>query len=444
MRLCSKLLLMILLVVGLAVAARRLTAPTASEAEASHFAAHDTTAYQLVPAQLERARALGRLRRRMAVVSTVWSLAGLWLILATGLVAWTQGVAVKLSKNRWIQGFGFLFLLLGAVHLLDLPLGIYEHHVAVSSGLSVQHWSGWLADRAKAFALEWCFGGLLAMLVLLIIRCSPTRWWFWLWIPSALIFVATIFVTPYVFDPMFNQYEPLAKSNPALVARLEQVVARGGIAIPPERMFLMKASAKSTTLNAYVTGFGASKRVVVWDTTVAKATSDEISFIFAHEMGHYALGHIVLGMRLTCVALLPLFWLGFHMEHWLLARYGAAWGIASQQNWGSLVVLLLVLSALYTLAEPITNGFSRTIEHNADVYGQEAVRGIVADPQRTAQQAFQRLGEDSLDDPDAHPIYELWFYTHPSIGYRAAFAKVYNPWAAGQRTAGQGPKYFAK
>jgi Zn-dependent protease with chaperone function len=272
-----------------------------------------------------------------------------------------------------------------------------------------------------------------------VIRWSPTRWWFWFWIPSVLIFIAVVFVTPYVFDPMFNKFEPLAKSNPALVARLEQVVARGGISIPPERMFLMKASAKSTTLNAYVTGFGASKRVVVWDTTITKATPDEISFIFAHEMGHYALGHIVLGVTLTCFALLPFFWFGYHGGRLLMGRYGAAWGIPSQQDWGAAVVLLLVLSTLNTLSDPIANGFSRTIEHNADVYGEEAVHGIVADPQRTAQQAFQRLGEDSLDDPTSHPVYEIWFFTHPSIGYRAAFAEVYDPWAAGQT-----PKYFAK
>ena len=113
--------------------------------------------------------------------------------------------------------------------------------------------------------------------------------------------VAGVFVTPYVIDPIFNQFEPLAQDRSRRWSqRLEQVVARGGIAIPPERMFLMKASAKSTELNAYVTGFGASKRVVVWDTTIAKSTPDEIAFIFAHEMGHYALGHVALGVALTC------------------------------------------------------------------------------------------------------------------------------------------------
>ena len=201
----------------------------------------------------------------------------------------------------------------------------------------------------------------------------------------------------------------------------------------------MKASVKSTQLNAYVTGFGASKRVVVWDTTIAKCSPDEISFIFAHEMGPYVLNHIVTGLALSCFALLPLFWLGFLGVHFLLLRYGSAWRIPSQQDWGALVVLLLVLSVLSTLSDPFANAFSRAIEHNADVYGQEAVHGIVADPQSVSREAFQTLGELSLDDPTPHPLYELWFGTHPPIRFRAAFAEAYDPWAPNQR-----PRYFPK
>ena len=235
--------------------------------------------------------------------------------------------------------------------------------------------------------------------------------------------VAGVFATPYVIDPMFNQFEPLARTDPALVQRLEQVVARGGISIPPERMFLMKASAKSTEMNAYVTGFGASKRVVVWDTTVAKSTPDEISFIFAHEMGHYVLGHVVLGVMLSCVGLLPFFWLGYHGMRVLLARYGARWRIPSQQDWGALVVLVLVLFTLSDLSDPVQNGISRWMEHNADVYGQEAVHGIVADPQAVGLHSFQVLGEDALDDPTPHPVFEWWFDTHPTTRFRAGICR---------------------
>jgi len=404
------------------------------------FAEHDRTAYVLPPEKLQKAIALDRLRMELEVGGTLWTPIQLGLLLALGVVARMRDFAVGLSKkNRWVQGFSFIFLLLLALSLLDLPLTVYGHRAALSYGLSVQGWGSWFADRGKTLGLEWVIGSPLAMLMFWVIRRSPACWWFWFWIPTVVVAIAGVFVTPYVIDPLFNQFEPLAKSDPALVDQLERVVERGGLSIPPERMFLMRASAKSTELNAYVTGFGASKRAVVWDTTIAKSTPDEIAFIFAHEMGHYALGHVVLGVALGCAALLPFFWLGSRGLHWLLARFGAAWGIASQQDWGALVVLLLVLATLATIADPIENAFSRRIEHNADVYGQEALHGIVADPQAVARQSFQVLGEDSLDDPTPHPLFEWWFDTHPSIRFRAAFAEAYDPWTPGLRA-----KYFAK
>jgi len=106
-------------------------------------------------------------------------------------------------------------------------------------------------------------------------------------------------------------------------------------------------------------------------------------------------------------------------------------------NFSHWELLALVLNALNFLSEPIDNAFSRSIEHAADVYGQEAIHGIVADPQSTTQQGFQRLGEASLDDPTPHPFVDFWTSSHPSTADRAAFAAAYNPWATGQH-----PKYF--
>ena len=439
MRYRGVLVLMVVMAAGLALTASRLGYKTPSEARAQQFATHDTTAYTLPPGKVERAVALNRTRMCLGVTSEVWTIGQLMLILAVGAVARMRDLAVGLSKNRWAQGFSFAFLLLLLTRLLDLPIGIYGHHAALSYGLSVQGWGSWLADSAKMFALEWGIGGLLLMLMFRIIRKSPMRWWFWFWVPVVVCVIAGVFVTPYVIDPMFYKFEPLARTDPALVQRLEQVVARGGIAIPPDRMFLMRASAKSTELNAYVTGFGASKRVVVWDTTIARSTPDEIAFIFAHEMGHYALGHVVLGVMLSCLGMLPLFWLGYHGVRILLARYGTVWRIPSQQDWGAAVVLAMVLLTLSVISDPISNGISRMMEHNADVYGEEAIHGIVADPQAVGLRTFQVLGEDSLDDPTPHPIFEWWFDTHPTTRFRAAFAQAYDPWAAGEE-----PKYFAK
>ena len=172
---------------------------------------------------------------------------------------------------------------------------------------------------------------------------------------------------------------------------------------------------------------------------MAKATPEEIQFIFGHEMGHYVLNHIYKGIAFTGVVLLVLFWLGYHGMQGLLARYGEAWGIPGQHNWAAFVVLMLVISVFSFLSEPITNSYQRSQEHAADVYGQEAMHGIVGDPQAVAQQAFQVLGEESLTDPNPSPFVEFWTFSHPSIGRRAAFAAAYDPWVAGAQ-----PKYFQK
>lgn len=396
-------------------------------------------AYSLPPDKLRRAIAYSRIRVLLDFAGSGWGILQLILLLSLGIAAQMRNLAVNLSRNRWVQGYAFTLIFLLVTALLSLPLDIYGHHAAVVYGQSVQDWRGWLWDQIKAFGLSFAFGGLFVMLLFWAIRKAPDRWWFWFWIPAMIAVVIGVFIAPVFLDPLFNKFEPLAKSNPALVDRLEQVVHRGGIDIPPDRMFLMKASEKVTGLNAYVTGVGASKRVVVWDNSIAKATPDEISFIFGHEMGHYVLNHIPHTLVFLGVLLLVEFYLGYLGVQWLIRRYGATWHISSQSDWAALVVLMLVLSVLSFLSEPIINGYSRSNEHTADVYGQEAIHGIVADPQSTARHSFQVLGEESLTDPNPNPFVEFWTFSHPSVSSRAAFAANYNPWAPGQH-----PKFFSK
>lgn len=394
-------------------------------------------AYSLPPEKLKQAIDYSRIRVVLDFAESGWGIVMLILLLALGIARWMQNVAVWASHNRWVQGFVFTLLFLFITTLLGLPLDLYGHHESVRFGQSVQGWGSWFGDQAKSFALMFVVGWLFVMLLFWVIRKSPRRWWFWFWIPAMASVIFGVFVAPVLIDPMFNKFEPLEKTNPALVQRLEQVVQRGGISIPPDRMFLMKASEKVTGLNAYVTGFGPSKRVVVWDTSVQKATPDEILFIFGHEMGHYVLGHIRSTIEFLGLLLLIEFYLGYRGIRWLIRRYGGRWGVESQNDWSALVVLMLVFSVLAFLGEPIVNGYSRAHEHAADVYGQEAIHGIVANPQATAQQAFQLLGETSLVDPNPNRFVEFWTFGHPSIASRAAFAAAYNPWAPGRH-----PKYF--
>jgi STE24 endopeptidase len=292
-------------------------------------------------------------------------------------------------------------------------------------------------DLAKSFLLTWLVAGLLVMVLFWVISRSPKQWWFWFWIPTMAAVLFGVLVSPVLVDPLFNKFEPLAEHDPALVQQLEKVAIRSGVTLPADRMFFMRASQKVTGLNAYVTGIGPSKRLVLWDTTITAATPDELAGVFGHELGHYALHHIAMGLVFTAALMLLGFLVGERATERLLMRYGARWRIRSQNDWAFLAVLVLVLNGLNFLSEPVDNAFSRSIEHAADVYGQEAIHGIVADPQTSTQRGFQLMGERSLDDPTPHPFVEFWTFGHPSTASRAGFAAAYNPW-----TDGQHPKYF--
>ena len=419
-----------------AMAWMRLSHTTPAELQAERVAATDTAAYTLSGNALKQAQALGRSEEMLAIAGMVWMPLSLLLLLWTRAAA-RLGEAALCAHSIWAQGYLFAALALGAVRLLELPLALSGHRTARMYGLSVQGWTNWFAEWGKGLALEWAIGGLVAVALAWLLRFAKVRWWLWFWGIASCLVIAGVFVSPYVVDPLFNRFTPMQRANPALAAQLGHIAARAGEPIPSDRMFIMQASAKSTELNAYVTGFGASKRVVVWDTTIARSSPDDISFIFAHELGHYVLGHVALGAALTCLGLLPLFWAGDRAAHILVGRFGPAWRVNSLADWAGILVLAFVLSVLSALGQPIANAFSRAMEHDADVYGQEAVHGIVAAPQDIGRQSFDVLGRDSLDDPTQRPVFDWWFDTHPTLLFRAAFAKAYDPWAAGAQ-----PKYF--
>ena len=442
-----RLLFLVCLLLPLAFPGQGYARETPAEHAANVYADRELAAapplgnlpdYSLGAVELAKAQHLYAIGTVTHFGNEVWGLLQTVLLLWLGGIAWMRDRAVRAGRNRWVQGYCFLFLFLLAGFLLDLPLALYEHSISRRYGLSVQGWGSWFGDQAKGFALEWLIGGLLLMLLFRIIRGLPKRWWLVFWVFTIPLSLFGLFIMPYI-EPLFFHYEPLIRTQPALVARLEQVAGRGHMDIPPERMFLMRASAKLTTLNADVEGFGHSKRVVVWDTSIQKLTPDEILFVFGHESGHYVLGHVVRGLMLSFIGSFVLLWLGFHFVRWAIARFGAGWQIPSQEDWGALAVLLLAFALFSAAFEPVGAVISRGQEHAADVYGQEAVHGIVADPQTTARNAFDVLGRTSFDDPNPGRFLEFWTYDHPSIGRRAAFGRAYDPWAPGYA-----PKYFPR
>jgi Zn-dependent protease with chaperone function len=201
----------------------------------------------------------------------------------------------------------------------------------------------------------------------------------------------------------------------------------------------MGAGEKTTTLNAYVTGLGASKRIVVWDTTIAKMNTPQIVFVAGHEMGHYVLLHIPQLLAFAAILLLIFLYLGFRTIGWVLSRWGAGWGIRNLEDWASLPVLMLLLSVFSFIANPISSALTRYYEHQADQYGLEVTHGLTPDSGQVAAQTFQILGEVDLSDPDPNPVEVFLFYSHPTIPERIQFALTYDPWSNGSGSKGPGP-----
>ena len=357
---------------------------------------------------------------------------------AAALGRCAEPFAARIASRAWVQGLIFLPLLIVAIRLLSLPLSLAGHHLGLAYGLSIERWPVWFLDWTKGLMVSLVVSTFVGSLLFAIVRHSR-RWWLWFWLLSLPLMLAGVFAEPLIIDPLFNHFEPLSRSHPELVAQLERVVERSGEKIAPDHMFLMKASEKTTEMNAYVTGFGSSKRVVVWDKSLKKSSQDEVWFIFGHELGHYVLGDVVHGLMMAAVGTLLALWPAFHIVRKLVCLYWARSQVPSVEDWSAVVVLLLVFHVFTMVSEPISNSISRYIEHRADVYGQEVVHGIVANPQATAVHSFQTMGEESLDIPDPNPWMVFWTYSHPPTAERAEFARDYDPW----KPSGH-PRFFSK
>jgi len=389
--------------------------------------------YMLPPDKLAKAEHLYHARTLAHFGDTAWMILALWLLVRSGVGAQVRDWAARWSQRAWVQGCLVAPVWLAILSVLGLPVSAMMHRVNLRYGISVEGWGMWLGDFAKETALTVIFGTLALGALYALMRHSRRWWWVWFWLLALPVEVAAVYAVPVFIDPLFNHFSPLVQADPGLVPQLERVAERGGLAIPPSRMFVMDASQRYTAPNAYVTGFGASKRIVVWDTTIKNVPQDEILAVYGHEQGHYVLEHIQKGLLFSAAMMLVGFWLTYLLMGWLVLRYGEAWGIRVVEDWASLGLLLLVMTVLGFVAEPVGNAFSRWEEHSADVYGQEVIHGLVPDAQATTVRSFQRLGEMWLEAPDPNPVVVFWTYSHPTTAQRAEFAAGYDPWRTGER-----------
>ena len=414
-----------------ATGATQTTQPQATPPQQLHV-----TEYRLPPDKLAKAEALYKTTTVLYLFGMGYGIVVLWVILRLRVAPSFRDLAERASKNSFVQALIFAPLLTLLIAIISLPVDIYEHHISRAYGLSVQGWGSWLGDWGKGQGVSLVVTVFAVFLLFYIIRKSPQRWWFYFWLATLPFIVLLVFVAPVILDPIFNTFEPLEQTQPQLVSAIEKVTHRGGLDIPRDRMFEMKASEKVTTYNAYVTGIGATKRVVVWDNTAHDMTVPETLFVFGHEMGHYVLDHIYKGLAFFAGLSFVGFWVGRKLVLAMLSRWGDTWRIRGASDLAALPVLMLALSLLTLVAEPVGNAFSRYQEHQADLYGLEVTHGLFPANGEVAASAFQKLGEKSYDYPTPNRLFVFWSFSHPTIADRIQFSLHYDPW-----DSPAGPKY---
>jgi len=357
-------------------------------------------------------------------VSTALGLLIPALLLYTGFSARLRTLAFRPGRS-WLLSlmvFALLFTLVTAV--LGLPLAYYEGYLRQHAyGLSNQTLGKWAGDWVKGVGLAGVGLALVLWIPYLLLRRSPRRWWLYAGLSAAPIATLLLVITPVWIDPLFNDFGPM--QNRALEQRILRLADRAGI--PGSRVYEVRKSVDTKTINAYVTGFGATKRIVLWDTILAKLDPDEVAFVAAHEMGHFVLGHVaaLIGL-ITLLSLLSLY-VVHRVAGGLIARFQRRFGFERLADPASLPLLGLLMSLVSLVATPLMLAYTRHQEHEADRFGLELTQN-----NRAAALTFVRLQQENLGVPRPGLWYMLWRGSHPSVGDRVDFANQYRPWAEGK------------
>ena len=394
------------------------------------------TDYTLPPDLYAKAVAFAHAQYLVYFGATASVLLVLFLMLRLGAGVRLRDFAERHARRLPLQAAQFVPPLLLLTGLASLPWLVFAHRTSLRFGISVERWGPWLWDWTKDQLVTVAVGTLLAWLFCAIVRRSPRRYWLWFWLASLPLMIAAVYLAPLVLDPMFNRFEPLARTHPDLVAPTEQVLKNAHVDIPADHLFEMIASEKTNALNAYTTGFGSSKRLVLYDTIIRKEPLPELMTTFGHELGHYALDHILWGLLFGAALAFVGMYAGYRFVEAMLRRAGARLGIRGAGDLAALPLFLLFALAASFLADPLTNAVSRALEHQADVYALEVTGGVIPQPGEAAARAFQIEGQTGLAVPDPNPAIVWWLYSHPPVRERLRFCLV---WQAAHHPASRRP-----
>ena len=357
----------------------------------------------LGPEALQKAASYTMATHWLMLGGIVVSVVVTWIIIRAGLL---DRLSSKLQNRSWALRtlvVCITFFLTSAV--ISLPWSIFQDwSFEKSYGRTSQPLADFLSQNAISIGLSSMLGGLFFLGVYALIRRVGKRWWLWSGGLAAFAAAATILLSPVLIEPIFNNYKPV----PEGAVRSALLVMADEAGIPHDRVLMFDGSRQSNNFTANVSGVFGSARIAISDVALKQASLDEVKAVTGHEIGHYVLGHV---WRIVFVIIF-IAMLGFFLADRLFDRVAAIFG--SKAKIGDpegLPILLLIVSVLGLLAQPVLNGVTRIGESEADAYSLRTVNlpdALSAALVKTAEYRYPR--------PSA--LEEAVFYSHPSVEKR--------------------------
>jgi len=336
-------------------------------------------------------------------------------VVVAGLLGFTRlgsAVVSRLPGRWWAKVVLGCLVLTGIGTLASLPLAVRAQEVERSAGLSRQPWGGWLDDRAIDLGVTWVFTSVALLVVVGLARRAPRTWPLWGALAAASLAMLGSFVYPVLVEPLFNDFTPM-KAGP-LRSDILALAAREHVHV--DDVLVADASRRTTTLNAYVSGYGSTRRVVVYDTLLTGLPQQEVEAVVAHELGHAKHDDVLTGTVLGALgAAFGLGLLGPLMARPVVLRRSGVTSLGDPRVVGLLLALSVVGSLL---ASPVQNTISRAIEARADRASLEATH----DPE-TFIAMQKQLALRSLADPTPPRWSQFWFGSHPTTLQRIGMAE---------------------
>lgn len=366
----------------------------------------------LPPEDLER---IDSYRDQIVPVGLARTAVSLIVAIGLGLTQWGSRLVRRLPGSRWwpLHILVAVATLLGIGQIATLPLAIRSQSVRRDFGLATNDWPAWAIDQLTSWAVSVVF----AAVPLLVVVAMARTWRRW-WLPASLTAGALVFVGsfgyPLVVEPLYNDFEEMPDTP--LRSSLIHLAEDDGIDV--DDVLIADASRRTSSLNAYVSGYGATKRIVVYDTLLREANPDEVRLVVAHELGHAKNDDVLHGTligALGAVAGVTLLALLVTSRR-LAGRAGYPEG--APRDASSVPAILALVACGTFLVSPAQNLISRAIEARADVHSLDLTR----DP-ATFEATQRRLATTNLSDPwPPRPLY-VWFSSHPTLAQRVAIAQ---------------------